>query len=121
MMTFEPELATNEIRTLERFMYCSLLPLIYKYVKGMIALYIKDDSLSTVNNHIQDIYKIISEKMRIIMRFCGKNLENLVQGCMQLLLNIDDKLAEINLNSDGKAIGDDSQTNLEQDEILYTE
>lgn len=72
-----------------KYIFKTLFPLIYKYVKGMIALYSKDDHLIDVHKKISDIFDLLHQKMGVIMKMIGKKLNAETVGILKLISNAD--------------------------------
>jgi hypothetical protein len=102
-----------------KYIFKTLFPLIYKYVKGMITLYSKDDYLIDVHKKISDIFDLLHQKMGVIMKMIGKKLDEKTAVILNLISNADVSLMFQNLSMEGKAKTSDTGSNLEQDEILY--
>lgn len=101
------------------YIYRGLLPMIYKYVKGIISLFYYEtpDELKGCKLRIDLIYETFDAKKEEIYKLCERPSRTKVADALLSTFNNVDIANNLNVNIEGRAI--DSHDQLEQEEILY--
>ena len=106
---------------IDKFIFKAFFPIIYKYVKGVLCLYAKDDKLDVIKGKIDSIFNIFNEKMAVMPNILGmKGMNNNIKGLIGVMANVEiGTHSKDNVDQHGVAIGEDDD--MERDEVLYTD
>ena len=102
------------------YAYRGLLPLIYKYTKGIVSLfyYETQQELDGCKLRIDSIFSAFDEKKEEIYRLCGKPTRTkAADALLMTIFNPVNIASDLNVGMDGQAI--DSSDARDQEEILY--
>jgi hypothetical protein len=124
--SLEKKYGVDGLKWFHKYLYKAFLPLVYKFIKGVVSLYARDDQLNDIKGKVEEIYDAFNQMMAFIPKMLGSNPRTLsvADGIMKTVTKVDFLIgdpedSDTSIETTCKSLGDDVENDLEQDEVLY--